>query len=112
MSVAPYPEFVKNLPRADVPVDGICGYLFQGADHQVVFFDIDPVAKIPEHSHGDQWGIVVEGQMDLTIAGQTRRYGPGDSYHIPAGAMHSAVFLSRVRVIDVFADRERYQAST
>ena len=109
MSVAPYPECIQNLPRAGVPLEGVCGYLSQGPDHQVVFFDIDPVAKIPQHSHGEQWGVVVEGQMDLTIAGDTRRYGPGDSYHIPAGAVHSAVFLSRVRVIDVFADRDRYK---
>lgn len=109
MSVASYPQCVKNLPRIDVPIEGICGFSLQGTDHQVVFFDIDPIAKIPQHSHGEQWGIVVEGQMDLTIAGETRRYGPGDSYLIPAGAVHSAEFLSRVRVIDVFADRERYK---
>ena len=78
-------------------------------DHQIVFFDIDPIGEIPLHSHGEQWGIVVEGEMDLSIGGQTKRYKAGDSYHIPAGVTHGAKFLSRVRAIDVFADRDRYK---
>ena len=47
--------------------------------------------------------------MELTIGGETRRYGPGDSYHIPAGVTHGARFLSHFRAIDVFADADRYQ---
>jgi quercetin dioxygenase-like cupin family protein len=75
----------------------------------VVFFEIEPIGTIPPHSHGEQWGIVVEGEMDLTIGGQTRRCRPGDSYHIPAGVEHGATFLSHFRAIDVFADRDRYK---
>jgi hypothetical protein len=36
---------------------------------------------------------------------------PGDSYFIPAGAVHSATFLSRCRAIDMFADRDRYEVA-
>jgi quercetin dioxygenase-like cupin family protein len=70
--------------------------------------DIEPIgggALLP----GEQWGIVVE-EMELTIGGVTRRYLPGDSYHIPADVEHAATFLTRVRVIDVFADANRYRA--
>ncbi len=108
MASAGFPEFVKQLPRADIPVPGVRGWLSQAADHQIVFFDIDPIGEIPPHSHGDQWGVVVEGEMELTIGGQTRRYGPGDSYHIPAGVVHGATFLTHFRAIDVFADVDRY----
>jgi quercetin dioxygenase-like cupin family protein len=48
--------------------------------------------------------------MELTIGGVTRRYRPGDSYHIPADVEHGATFLTQVRVIDVFADVNRYRA--
>jgi quercetin dioxygenase-like cupin family protein len=48
--------------------------------------------------------------MELTIGGETRRYGPGESYYIPGGVAHGARFLSRVRVIDVFGEPERYRA--
>ena len=109
MASAGYPEFITKLPRIDIPLEGVRGWLSQAADHQVVFFDIDPIGAIPPHSHGEQWGIVVEGELELTIDGQTKRYGPGDSYHIPAGVVHGAKFLSHVRAIDVFADVDRYR---
>jgi quercetin dioxygenase-like cupin family protein len=50
--------------------------------------------------------------MELSIGGVTRRYRAGDSYHIPANVEHGAKFLTRVRVIDVFADVARYRAKT
>ena len=109
MASAGYPEFITKLPRIDIPLEGVRGWLSQAADHQVVFFDIDPIGAIPPHSHGEQWGLVVEGELELTIDGQTKRYGPGDSYHIPAGVVHGAKFLSHVRAIDVFADVDRYR---
>jgi quercetin dioxygenase-like cupin family protein len=107
-----YPEMITRLPEADVPVPGIRGRLLQGTDHQVVLFEIERTAKIPPHSHGEQWGIVVSGEMDLTIGGEMRHCRPGDSYYIPAGVEHYATFRSRVRAIDVFADRERYKPKT
>jgi quercetin dioxygenase-like cupin family protein len=111
MAATEFPEMITRLPRADIPIRGVRAWISQAVDHQVVFLDIDPIGTIPPHSHGEQWGIVVEGEARLTIDGETRHYGPGDSYHIPAGAVHGATFLSHFRAIDVFADRERYKAS-
>jgi len=104
------PGFVQHLPEVDIPMDGVRGWLSQGADHQIVFFDIEPIGEISPHSHGEQWGIVVEGEMELTIDGAFRVCRKGDSYYIPAGAVHGAVFRSHFRAIDVFADRGRYRA--
>ena len=109
MPTAPYPEMITGLPQAGIPLPGVRGWISQASDHQVVFLDIDPIGEVPQHTHGEQWGIVVEGEMELTIGGETRRYGPGDSYHIPAGVPHGAKFLSHFRAIDVFADADRYQ---
>lgn len=110
MSDPVYPETITNLPQVDTPFDGLRGWLSQGPNHQIVFFDIDPIGVVAPHSHGEQWGVVVSGRMELTIGGQTRVYGPGDSYHIPAGVVHSAKFLTRVQVIDFFADPDRYNS--
>lgn len=107
-----FPEMITRLPEADIPLPGVRAWISQALDHQVVFFDIDPVATVPGHSHGEQWGIVVEGEMELTIGGDTKRYRPGDTYHIPAGVEHGAKFLSHFRTIDVFADADRYKAKT
>jgi quercetin dioxygenase-like cupin family protein len=103
-----YPPFIRNLPQADVPLAGVVGKMLQGEHGLAVFFEIEQGAEIPPHSHGEQWGVVLDGDMELTIGGETRRYRPGDSYFIPAGTVHSARFPTRVRVFDLFADRERY----
>ena len=90
-----YPELVRNLPDADIPFKGVEGKLFQGNDHQIVFFVIDPIGVVAEHSHGAQWGIVFEGEMDLTIDGKTKTYKKGDRYFIPSGVKHSANFKKK-----------------
>jgi quercetin dioxygenase-like cupin family protein len=105
-----YPDIIKNLPEADISFKGVRGWLLQGKDQQLVFFDIEPIGEVAEHSHGAQWGIVVEGEMDLSIDGTTRTCKKGDSYIIPEGALHSAVFKKRTWVLDLFADKERYKA--
>ncbi len=104
-----FPEMVKQLPVADIPMDGVLGRLLQAENMQVVFFEIEPIGAIPLHTHGDQWGVVLEGEMDLTIGGETKTYSKGDTYFIPAGVEHGATFKSRFRCIDVFADADRYQ---
>ncbi len=105
----PYPEMIKNLPEIEIPIDGIRGWLLQSKDKQVVFFDIEPVGKMPDHSHCGQWGIMIDGEMELTIDGNSKIYRKGDSYFIPAGIIHSANFLTKVNVMDVFDDPERYK---
>lgn len=110
MYTAAFPEFVTGLPEADIPFPGVRGWISQAPSHQVIFLDIEPIGNVAPHRHGAQWGIVVEGEMQLTIGGETRKYGPGDSYLIPANVEHAATFLTRVRVIDVFADENRYRA--
>ena len=104
-----FPDLIMSLPEADIPFPGVRGWLAQAANRLVVFFDIEPIGEVPPHRHGEQWGIVVEGEMELTIGGHTDVYRKGDSYHIPAGVEHGAKFLTRVRAIDVFADVDRYK---
>lgn len=104
-----YPEFIKKLPRADIPLEGVRGYLLPSQYGLLAFFDIDPIGEIPEHSHGDQWGIVISGSMKLTIEGETRVLKTGDSYYIPGGSVHSAVFQTKFFAIDFFAEPDRYK---
>jgi quercetin dioxygenase-like cupin family protein len=104
-----FPGFITGLPEADISVEGVRGWISQGGDHQVVFFEIEPIGEIAPHSYGEQWGVVVAGEMELAVDGRTRRYGPGDTYHLPAGVVHGAKFLSPFRAIDVFADADRYK---
>ena len=105
----PYPEMIRNLPEIDIPIKGIRGWLLENDKKQAVFFDIEPVGVIPPHTHCSQWGIMLEGEMNLTIGGKTKLYKKGDWYYIPEGVVHSAEFLSRVHVIDIFDAPDRYK---
>jgi quercetin dioxygenase-like cupin family protein len=105
-----YPEIIMNLPDIDISIEGVRGKLLQASDHQLAFFDIDPTAKVPVHSHAAQFGVMLEGEMDLTIGGETRTVKKGDTYFIPEEVLHSAVFRTRVLALDLFAEPARYQA--
>ncbi len=63
----------------------------------------------PEHRHGDQWGIVVDGELNLAIGSETQTRRRGDEYFIPAGVPHSAILKKGTRVIDLFDDSNRYR---
>jgi hypothetical protein len=103
-----YPDMIRNMPEIDIPLEGVRGWLLQGGRQQAVFFDIQPVGVVPPHSHCAQWGIVLAGEMELTIGGELKVYRKGDQYYIPAGVEHSAGFKSRVNVIDFFDAPDRY----
>ena len=104
-----YPRMITEFPEVDIPFKGVKGWLLQGIDKQVVFFDIEPNASIPEHSHGEQWGVVIEGEIELMVNGVEKVYRKGDYYHIPAGALHSATFRTLSKAIDFFAEASRYK---
>ena len=105
----PYPEMIRGLPEIEIPVAGVRGWLLQGGATQAVFFDIEPVGTIPPHAHCAQWGLMVKGEMKLTIGEETKTYRAGDWYYIPAGVTHSAEFPTHVHVIDIFDAPDRYQ---
>lgn len=104
-----FPDLIKKLPEADISFQGVKGWLSQADEHQIVFMEIEPIGKVPEHTHSAQWGIVVDGEMALTIDGVTKTYKKGDSYFIPEGVIHSAEFKTKTLVIDYFDEKERYK---
>jgi mannose-6-phosphate isomerase-like protein (cupin superfamily) len=108
-----YPEVITRLPEADMPFGGVKAWILQADMRQLVFFDFEDYAKVPEHSHGyAQWGMVIDGKMELTINGKPRICEKGAEYLIPAGAKHSARFLRRTRVMDFFSEKSRYKPKT
>lgn len=54
--------------------------------------DFDPHAIVPEHAHPhEQFGVVLTGELHLTVAGELRVLRAGDMYLIPGDVLHSAV---------------------
>lgn len=105
-----FPDLIRRLPRADIPVEGLKAHLLQCEDRQVLFMVFLQDVQVPSHSHGSQWGTVLDGRIDLTVDGVESTYVRGDSYFIPAGAEHSAVIRAGYADVTVFEDRDRYKA--
>ena len=65
-------------------------------------------AEIPEHSHEAQWGVVLDGRLDLTINGRKVPYSKGDTYFIPKGVKHSASIKKGYKDLTLFDQKDRY----
>ena len=108
--VSSYPEVITHLPEADVPFEGVKAWIMQADVRQLVFFEFETDAKVAEHSHSyPQWGIVIDGKMELTINGKPRICEKGDEYVIPARAKHFVRFFRKTRVMDFFSEKNRYK---
>ena len=74
--------------------------------------EIAPHGVVPNHSHPhEQAGIMMQGEFDMTIGGETRRLKPGDAYVIPGGVEHSVVGSEGWSLaLDIFSPpREEYK---
>lgn len=65
-----FPKPIRNLPEANIPLDGITAYLSQSDTHQILFMEFEKDADLPEHAHAAQIGIVLEGKIELVIDGE------------------------------------------
>ena len=74
-----FPKPIRDLPETDIPLEGVKAYLSQSDTHQIIFMEFEKDVVLPEHSHAAQVGIVLEGKIDLTIAGKTKTYTKGIS---------------------------------
>ncbi len=104
-----FPEPIKNLPEADIPLDGIKAYLSQAENHQILFMEFTEDVEVPQHSHEAQWSVVLAGKVDLTIDGVERTYSKGDSVFIPKGAKHSAKIHAGYADISFFNEKGRWK---
>lgn len=61
-------------------------------------------AMFPEHHHPhEQTVIVLEGELELSVQGETHRLTPGMVYAIPGNVPHSGKAVVATRVLDVFS---------
>jgi quercetin dioxygenase-like cupin family protein len=78
----------------------------------LAYWDVDPGAELPEHSHPhEQIANVLEGQFELTVAGEARVLEPGMVAVIPSQVPHSGKALTACSLLDVFHPvREDYRS--
>lgn len=99
---------ILDLPQADIPLEGVHAYLSQGENHQIIFMQFDKDVELPEHSHEEQTGFVLEGKIELIIEGEKRIYTKGDRYSIPKGAVHSGKIFAGYADVTFFNEKNRY----
>ena len=76
------------------------------------YLEMGPNCVVPMHTHPhEQCGLVLEGEFDMTIGGETRRMKPGDAYVIPGGVPHAVQGLDGTAIaLDIFSPpREEYK---
>lgn len=105
-----FPEFITRLPELDIPFDGVSGNLLQGEDQQAAFVWFEDETVVPKHSHAAQWELVVAGELRLTVDGVESTHKEGDSFYIPADAIHGAVVGAGYRAVIFFDQSDRYQS--
>lgn len=105
-----FPEFISNLPEVDVPFDNVSGTLLQGETLQAVFLEFEKDTEVPEHSHNAQWELVLDGEVDLRMRGETVTHRAGSQFYIPAGVEHGATARAGYRAIVFFDQADRYHA--
>jgi len=102
-----FPEVIrKTFPPAEVPVPGFTGWLLQGENSQLVFSDFKEDFTAPDHQHAVHWGLILEGEAEMTIGGETRTYRAGEYYIVPAGATHSAKVKKGTKSIDIWFQKD------
>lgn len=104
-----FPEPILNLKEADIPMNGVSAYLSQAETHQIIFMHFSEDIDLPEHTHESQWVIVLEGSIDLAIAGIRKTYMKGDRYFIPKGVLHSDKLYAEYADITFFNEPQRYR---
>lgn len=104
-----FPEIISRLPEVNMPVKGSMGYAFQGQEQQLIFMSYDEETIVPEHSHEAQWGVVLDGEIEMTIDGETKKFTKGDTYFIPQGTKHRATVYKGYKAVTLFDQKNRYK---
>ena len=75
--------------------------------------EIAPGAVVPNHAHPhEQAGLVLQGEFEFTIGGETKKLRQGDAYVIPGQVEHSLVGSDGWSLaLDIFSPpREEYKS--
>ncbi len=92
-----------------MPVSGVTGYSLQNDEKQVVFFVFEEGVSFPDHSHCEQRGMVISGEMIIEIEGKSNLYQAGEHYVVPEDVNHRALFSQKTVLIDMSDAPDRYR---
>ena len=73
---------------------------------QTIWSKFEPGGTYPQHAHPhEQFSVMLQGRMRLTVGGEVEEIGPGDMWYAPANVSHGGELLGDEPVvfIDVYA---------
>jgi unsaturated pyranuronate lyase len=90
------PEAMKHDER----LPGWRGRHWRSDQMSFAHYDIDAGSSIHEHHHPHEevW-VVIEGELEVTVAGETRKAGPGTVAVVPPDALHSVRAITAGKAI-------------
>ncbi len=60
--------------------------------------------EIPEHAHEhEQITLILDGEMEITVAGETRLLSQGEAVAVPSNVLHSARFPTATVAVDAWS---------
>ena len=93
---------LKDIKEREI-VPGYRARFLHSKHMTLAYWDVDPGAALPEHSHPhEQISNVLEGQFELTVAGESRILEPGQVAVIPSDVPHSGRAITVCRLLDAF----------
>lgn len=106
----PYFRLDEIAPQDKLPG---CHVRFVHSENMTLsYWNLECGARIPPHAHPhEQVTTLIDGELQLSIGGETRTLRPGSVAVIPSNATHAATALTPCYVLDVFYPvREDYRA--
>jgi len=94
------------------PAPGFLVRVASGERLMLAYITLQPHSEAPLHSHSEeQMGVVLEGEVEVTVGDETRLVKKGDMYLIPSNVTHGGVTHSEgALILDAFSPpREVYK---
>ncbi|MBP1699237.1 MAG: hypothetical protein H6Q41_4425 [Deltaproteobacteria bacterium] len=82
---------------------GIWSKLESGTNLTMAFMEIAPNKEGSAHDHPfDQCGVVIEGEIEMSVGEEKKLLRPMETYFIPAGIKHNwKTVASSAKILDV-----------
>lgn len=97
----PFVTYEGLEPRELIP--GYRGRFVHSEKMTAAFWTVEAGAAAPEHTHPhEQFAIVLQGEFEFVLDGETQTLRPGLMAVIPPHAPHSGRALTPCQLIDIF----------
>ena len=103
-----FPRDFRELKLAP----GCTAHVAWGQHIMFSLFILQPNSEMSLHSHhNEQMGIILEGEIEVTIGNETKLMKKGDVYLIPSDIPHGGrTHIESVMILDAFSPpREEYK---